>query len=209
MNDRPFPDRPKGERMTEGQIEDVLSSIRRLVSDEALAEAVAAAPSGPAPLILTSAHRVIPANPDMQAAVAKIGAAMPDDAFESDTGDEAPTVALRPSDDAPMVEPLLLTQHAAPVPSSPVPPSPVPPSPVHDPAWVDRAEAEVIAALEAEEEALPTPMPTDEAALRALIRDVLREELQGRMGERITTNVRKLVRAEINRLIALHDADGR
>jgi hypothetical protein len=191
--------------MTEGQIEDVLSSIRRLVSDEALAEAVAAAPPvpppGPAKLILTSAQRVIPATPDLPQAVVRIAAAMPDDAFESDTGDEAPTAALRLSDDAagvaeaPMAVdvPLLLTRPAA---------------PVTDPAWADRAEAEVIAALEAEEEALPAPLPADEAALRDLIREVLREELQGRMGERITTNVRKLVRAEINRLIALHDAQG-
>jgi hypothetical protein len=206
MNDRPFPDRPKGERMTEGQIEDVLSSIRRLVSDAALAEAVVAAPpapppappSGPAKLILTSAHRVIPAAPDLPLAVTRIGAAMPDDAFESDTGDEAPTAALRSTDDAeaPMIvdAPLLLTQPAM---------------PLSDPGWADRAEAEVIAALEAEETPPPpASLPTDEAALRDLIREVLREELQGRMGERITTNVRKLVRAEINRLIALHDAQG-
>jgi hypothetical protein len=34
------------------------------------------------------------------------------------------------------------------------------------------------------------------------VRDVLREELQGRMGERITRNIRKLVRAEIVRVMA-------
>ena len=38
----------------------------------------------------------------------------------------------------------------------------------------------------------------DDAALRAMIVDVVRQELQGEMGERITRNVRKLVRREIN-----------
>ena len=38
----------------------------------------------------------------------------------------------------------------------------------------------------------------DDADLRAMIVDVVRQELQGEMGERITRNVRKLVRLEIN-----------
>lgn len=37
----------------------------------------------------------------------------------------------------------------------------------------------------------------DEAALRALIAQIVREELHGQLGERITAQVRKLVRAEI------------
>lgn len=45
----------------------------------------------------------------------------------------------------------------------------------------------------------------DEDLLRDLIRDVLHEELQGELGERITRNVRKLVRAELAR--ALTDRD--
>lgn len=45
----------------------------------------------------------------------------------------------------------------------------------------------------------------DEDALRDLVRDILREELQGTLGERITRNVRKLVRAEINRALAARD----
>ena len=45
-------------------------------------------------------------------------------------------------------------------------------------------------------------LPIDEAMLREIVRDVLREELQGRMGERITRNIRKLVRAEIVRVMA-------
>lgn len=45
----------------------------------------------------------------------------------------------------------------------------------------------------------------DEEALREVVRDIIREELQGALGERITRNVRKLVRAEINRALASRD----
>jgi cell pole-organizing protein PopZ len=41
----------------------------------------------------------------------------------------------------------------------------------------------------------------DETALRAIVADVLRQELQGELGERITRNVRKLVRREIFRVL--------
>ncbi len=42
----------------------------------------------------------------------------------------------------------------------------------------------------------------DEDALRDLIADIVRQELQGALGERITRNVRKLVRREIHRALA-------
>jgi hypothetical protein len=42
----------------------------------------------------------------------------------------------------------------------------------------------------------------DDAELRAMIVDVVRQELQGEMGERITRNVRKLVRREINNALS-------
>ncbi|SFT85141.1 hypothetical protein [Sedimentitalea nanhaiensis] len=41
----------------------------------------------------------------------------------------------------------------------------------------------------------------DQDALREMIADVVREELRGELGERITRNVRKLVRREINRAL--------
>jgi hypothetical protein len=47
----------------------------------------------------------------------------------------------------------------------------------------------------------------DEAALQQIIRHLIHEELKGALGERITQNVRKLVRAEINRALAAHDLD--
>jgi len=45
----------------------------------------------------------------------------------------------------------------------------------------------------------------DEVLLRDMIRDVLREELQGELGERITRNVRKLVRAELARALTARE----
>ncbi len=87
-----------------------------------------------------------------------------------------------------------------------------------DPAWADAAEASVIASLAAEagggdqDTADPAdagyddaPMLFDEEVLRELVRDILREELAGRMGERITRNIRKLVRAEIARSFATQE----
>ncbi len=41
----------------------------------------------------------------------------------------------------------------------------------------------------------------DEDALRDLVADIVRQELQGALGERITRNVRKLVRREIHRAL--------
>ena len=84
-----------------------------------------------------------------------------------------------------------------------------------DPAWADAAEASVIASLAAEaaddDADAPdagyddAPMLFDEEVLRELVRDILREELAGRMGERITRNIRKLVRAEIARSFATQE----
>lgn len=47
----------------------------------------------------------------------------------------------------------------------------------------------------------------DEAALQEIVRQTLRAELQGELGERITRNIRKLVRAEINRAFVARDLD--
>ncbi len=48
----------------------------------------------------------------------------------------------------------------------------------------------------------------DEDALRDLVREIIREELQGALGERITRNVRKLVRAEVMRALAAREFEG-
>ena len=45
----------------------------------------------------------------------------------------------------------------------------------------------------------------DEDKLRELVSDIVRAELQGELGERITRNIRKLVRREIHRAIMTRD----
>lgn len=45
----------------------------------------------------------------------------------------------------------------------------------------------------------------DEDALRDMVSEIVRQELQGALGERITRNVRKLVRREIHRALASQD----
>jgi hypothetical protein len=47
----------------------------------------------------------------------------------------------------------------------------------------------------------------DEAILREYVAQLVREELQGPIGERITHNVRRMVRREIARALALRDMD--
>lgn len=93
--------------------------------------------------------------------------------------------------------------------------TPDPPEAEPDPVWVDQAEAEVVATLDqaapqAEHDLAEDSAPEmtfDESVLRDLVRDLIREELQGGLGERITRNVRKLVRAEIARALATRDLD--
>ncbi|MFD2739140.1 hypothetical protein ACFSUD_06150 [Sulfitobacter aestuarii] len=47
----------------------------------------------------------------------------------------------------------------------------------------------------------------DEEALRELVSEIVRSELQGALGERITRNVRKLVRREIHRALSVQDLE--
>ena len=83
------------------------------------------------------------------------------------------------------------------------------------PDWVDAVEASVLAELQdiaPVAEVMPG-LPQDEdsifseAVLRELVRDLLRAELQGDLGERITRNIRKLVRAEIARAMAVQSLE--
>lgn len=47
----------------------------------------------------------------------------------------------------------------------------------------------------------------DEHALRIMVTEIVREELRGSTGERITRNMRRMVRREIQRALALKDVD--
>lgn len=82
----------------------------------------------------------------------------------------------------------------------------------------DTDEAQAMADTPEEERAAADPDPSlpddeddglflDEESLRAMINEIVREELQGSLGQRITRNVRKLVRQEINRALAARDFD--
>ncbi len=76
----------------------------------------------------------------------------------------------------------------------------------------DQSYAEADENVELTDEDEAAFMPEDEAlldeeALREIIADVVRQELQGALGERITRNVRKLVRREIHRALAAQDLE--
>lgn len=72
---------------------------------------------------------------------------------------------------------------------------------------VDPAEA-VEAAIEAtptESPAMPLGAYVDDDELRALVAEVIGEELRGPLGERMTRNIRRLVRREVQRALAMRD----
>ncbi|TDK49659.1 hypothetical protein E1832_08685 [Antarcticimicrobium luteum] len=70
----------------------------------------------------------------------------------------------------------------------------------------DRAAARSAADPEVEDLAADEAV-IDEDSLRELVAEIVRQELQGALGERITRNVRKLVRREIHRALAAQDLD--
>jgi hypothetical protein len=80
-------------------------------------------------------------------------------------------------------------------------------------AWADAppgdysppADAPVDA--EPDEDLFPDDTLLDEESLRELVADIVRQELQGALGERITRNVRKLVRREIHRALTAQDLE--
>lgn len=93
------------------------------------------------------------------------------------------------------------------------PPQPEFARPTPDRAWAEAAEAAVRQELDdqlgatvfADSFEHKSAATLDEDALRDLVREIIREELQGALGERITRNVRKLVRSEIARALAVRD----
>ncbi|MEL6452124.1 MAG: hypothetical protein AAFQ19_12780 [Pseudomonadota bacterium] len=108
--------------------------------------------------------------------------------FEPDAGEE----------DTPFVEaeaPTMTWEDAEPEPAFTPTAAPEPAAPDED----DEATAAQI--FSSDEDVL------DEEALRELVSDIVREELQGALGERITRNVRKLVRREIHRALAAQELE--
>jgi len=241
------------EAMSRHEIEDVLSSIRRLVSHEGHTATPAA--SGPGKLVLTSALRVDAPQRSTPTDMAAEGAA-PRDATaqetvperrapEGDTADNVPEAApesglsfgaeLSHRDTAPHIlnsapvaqgRPSLLARIAsagqvsdtetgavtASLQRSAAGQTPAaPPDPSLQGAVTDSALEATLARLE---EALSiTPPPADgeadtiidEDALTQIVAKIVRQELQGELGERITRNIRKLVRAEVARELQMRN----
>ena len=76
--------------------------------------------------------------------------------------------------------------------------------------WQDELPATAPQDVAAPPEEAPEPEGEaflDEEMLRQLVADIVREELQGALGERITRNVRKLVRREIQRALTSQALD--
>lgn len=186
------------EAMTNPEIEDVLASIRRLVAQDRRPR--------PERLILTEEFRIrqanIPAPPRASATpasavkpVAEADAdakAAPDSAARLEVELRALEARLPPA-----VPPAVMAPDPAPEP--PVATAPQPevvvgpiPAAAPGPAAASAARPEIVG----DDVAF-----IDEADLERLVARIVRDELRGQLGERITQQVRKLVRAEIARAL--------
>lgn len=208
-------------------VDEVLSSIRRLVSDEAAERGARAAPAGTDRLILTPALRVttprdaVASGRGPASSGATTGLTAPEGGRKAPAEDPATLeqriaeleAAFADCDDdwEPDGSESLAAAKGWVVAGSGAVSAAVPDrDDVDRPAQTDAAgpspeasQARAAAADTGPEEA----MLLDEDALRDLVTDIVRQELQGRLGERITLNVRKLVRREINRALALRDIE--
>lgn len=251
------------EALSSSEIEDVLSSIRRLVSDDMRPAPARAVDANK--LLLTPSLRVVPAEthadldappPAIDEVMAQLsaGVARQNDQWENEIGDtslESPAQAEAAAQDwqdhqidayaepfpdvlvqAPVETGDVLTEASAADADPWEQSGDEADTPATEPwtastkepdaAWADEAEQAVLqelndppqgAAPYQAQDADDIPLneadegegPVDEAMLREIVRDVLREELQGRLGERITRNIRKLVRAEIARVMAAEE----
>lgn len=215
------------------EIEDVLSSIRRLVADDAPAPIEPPAPpkaEGADRLVLTPALRIQPQETKAAEApapepapvddweevtledrIAELEAAVAssDDEYEPDGSEVEPaetTMDLSAfEDDAFELSPehaVHPAEEAAPAPEIDVAPE------VQDAVQeAPDAPAEENAADPSQDNVFEDDLSEvfDEEMLRDLVSEFVRKELQGELGERITRNVRKLVRREINRALAARD----
>lgn len=127
----------------------------------------------------------------------------PDDGLDAGSAADTAELWAAPIEDEPYAEVEMMEAPTAPPRRVVTPPE--------DAGWADAAEAEVRAELDRDDgDEGPSMFDTqevtfDEEVLRDLVRDIIREELAGTLGERITRNVRKLVRAEIARALAVRE----
>lgn len=206
--------------VTNIEIEDVLSSIRRLVAETERPHDRTPDRASPVPerLVLSAALRVAdpvlrlsepepqveaPPPPAARAAVIEAALAGAAEEWEPDGSEAQPVMDWSaPAADDPPVQPV--RSGAAPALLTDPPP---------EPAAGDDAELGLSDDID---QALGTALADriaamagglDEATLRALVVEVVRDELQGALGERITRNVRKLVRREIFRVLSSQEFD--
>ncbi|QCP85068.1 hypothetical protein EYE35_05045 [Cereibacter sphaeroides] len=216
------------ERMTNVEYGDVLSSIRRLVAEGAGGEPL---PVGPDPLVLTPALRVVtPADPVPPAPFMEAEEDwLPESDPETGAPFIRPATVVSLAGGAARVD--LTAPHASPAEpdgmekaGSPAAPSLAPEAepaadavPQEPRAGRSSAGQEARQRQEAATADRETRLPVSAAArapaasegaldleddrLRAMVQAVIREELQGELGERITRNIRKLIRAEIHRAL--------
>lgn len=200
--------------LSSSEIEDVVSSVRRLVSTETRPRPVSR-DLGQDRLLLTPALQVVTDQPTPAAEPLILTQPAPPEAEPLVEALSEPVWEdqIWPQADAPLAELALGAEEAVLV--------------VHDPlvepevealAWTGPGPAaneptppdsdldvtEMLTAAVVEDEGF-RHLTEDE--LQDLVRMMVRQELQGSLGERITRNVRKLVRAEINRALAAQALD--
>lgn len=140
----------------------------------------------------------------LEASIAELEAAVagaPVDDFEPDGSEQIEQAFVWPSA---MKRTLDDVQDAEPADEAPADKAPADKATVAtpQPASVDGYEDDDLDDLLAEGQS-----GLDDEALRALVADIVREELMGPLGERITRNVRKLVRREIYRILSSKEFD--
>ncbi len=215
------------ESVSNAEIEDVLTSIRRLVSGEegkptAKADAATKKPSAAAKLILTPDFRVSDtpkgaANAEEEpaetatfrhAAEPEQGETKPSDSKTNQTSLESTIAELEAAigeqdeewepDGSEFEE----DAEAEAVMTAPIKDMMGAKQPIDEIEDAEIIEDDLTTGLFAGDDP-----EFDEEALREMVSEIVRQELQGALGERITRNVRKLVRREINRVLAAQDFD--
>lgn len=169
--------------LSKHEIEDVLTSIRRLVSQEV-------ARSNADRLLLTPALRVVSGSagdpPDAEASSGAVA---------QDSATARPAEAPRP--DAPEQADAGSREAVGARDEGEAPDAGAGSAPGSMSGAAQGAKAETGPATGADDE-----LVIDENTLRDLVAQLLREELQGAMGERLTRSIRKLVRAEVARALS-------
>lgn len=205
------------------EVEDVLSSIRRLVSEDSRPSMKTATPVTLSAdrLVLTPALRVEDHQDEDVAAVEPTIQAWSE--FGAGPEDQDAMLVDRSENDSDATTDVYEPEYAEDVqdhyerPQEETHEVPEAPSMKSDDVGSDsdayNAEGDNAETVEVDVEpqqavfSQPVDKLLDENALRDIVRETVREELQGALGERITRNVRKLIRREIHRALAAQELE--